>query len=102
LIFFFWFCFNSSLYIISQAISAVAKALPGFPILATGGIDSADAALQFLHCGASVLQICSSVQNQDFTVVQDYITGLKVHFTSYLAHWRSKYLLPPSTSAFFS
>ncbi len=23
------------------------------------------------------LQVCSAVQNQDFTVVQDYITGLK-------------------------
>lgn len=60
-----------------KAVSAIAKALPGFPILATGGIDSADATLQFLQCGASVMQICSSVQNQDFTVVDDYITGLK-------------------------
>ena len=25
----------------------------------------------------SAVQICSSVQNQDFTVIQDYITGLK-------------------------
>lgn len=40
-----------------QAVSAIARALPGFPILATGGIDSADAALQFLQCGASVLQV---------------------------------------------
>lgn len=41
----------------SKAVSAIARALPGFPILATGGIDSADAALQFLQCGASVLQV---------------------------------------------
>jgi dihydropyrimidine dehydrogenase (NADP+) len=27
--------------------------------------------------GASVLQVCSAIQNQDFTVVDDYITGLK-------------------------
>lgn len=27
------------------------------------------------HCSRS--QVCSAVQNQDFTVVQDYITGLK-------------------------
>jgi len=60
-----------------KAVSAIAKALPGFPILATGGIDSAESALQFLQCGASVLQVCSAVQNQDFTVVDDYITGLK-------------------------
>lgn len=40
-----------------RAVSAIAKALPGFPILATGGIDSADAALQFLHAGASVVQV---------------------------------------------
>lgn len=60
-----------------RAVSAIGRALPGFPILATGGIDSADAGLQFLQAGASVLQVCSAIQNQDFTVVQDYISGLK-------------------------
>ncbi|XP_028405372.1 dihydropyrimidine dehydrogenase [NADP(+)]-like [Dendronephthya gigantea] len=60
-----------------RAVSAIARALPGFPILATGGIDSADAALQFIHAGASVVQVCSAVQNQDFTLVSDYISGLK-------------------------
>ncbi|KAL8582205.1 hypothetical protein ACOMHN_004124 [Nucella lapillus] len=64
-----------------RAVSAIANALPGFPILATGGIDSAEAGLQYLHAGASVLQVCSvvcsAVQNQDFTVVEDYITGLQ-------------------------
>jgi len=60
-----------------KAVSAIAKALPGFPILATGGIDSAEVGLQFLHAGASVLQICSAVHNQEYTIVQDYITGLK-------------------------
>ncbi|KAG1664021.1 Dihydropyrimidine dehydrogenase [NADP(+)] [Nymphon striatum] len=60
-----------------RAVSAIARHLPGFPILATGGIDSAEAGLQFLHAGASVLQICSAVQNQDFTVIEDYVTGLK-------------------------
>lgn len=40
-----------------RAVSAIARALPGFPILATGGIDSADSGLQFLHSGASVLQV---------------------------------------------
>ncbi|XP_048832545.1 dihydropyrimidine dehydrogenase a, tandem duplicate 1 [Brienomyrus brachyistius] len=60
-----------------RAVSAIAKALPGFPILATGGIDSAEAGLQFLHAGASVLQVCSAIQNQDFTVIEDYCLGLK-------------------------
>ncbi|KAM9326309.1 dihydropyrimidine dehydrogenase [NADP(+)] [Gastrophryne carolinensis] len=60
-----------------RAVSAIANALPGFPILATGGIDSAESGLQFLHSGASVLQVCSAVQNQDFTLIDDYCTGLK-------------------------
>jgi len=60
-----------------RAVSAIANALPGFPILATGGVDSADVALQFLHAGAPVMQVSSSIQNQDFTVIDDYITGLK-------------------------
>lgn len=60
-----------------RAVSAIARALPGYPILATGGIDSADAAMQFIHAGASAVQVCSAVQNQDFTLVSDYIYGLK-------------------------
>ncbi|CAH0397772.1 unnamed protein product [Chilo suppressalis] len=60
-----------------RAVSEVGNKLPGFPILGIGGIDSADSALQFILCGAPVVQICSAVQNQDFTVVEDYITGLK-------------------------
>ncbi|GAA6087074.1 dihydropyrimidine dehydrogenase a, tandem duplicate 1 isoform X1 [Tachysurus ichikawai] len=60
-----------------RAVSAIARALPDFPILATGGIDSAESGLQFLQAGASVLQVCSAVQNQDFTVIEDYCVGLK-------------------------
>lgn len=60
-----------------RAVSAIARELPGFPILATGGIDSAEAGLQFLHAGASVLQVCSAIQNQDFTLIEDYVSGLK-------------------------
>lgn len=60
-----------------RAVASIAQALPGFPILATGGIDSADTTLQFIMAGASCVQICSAVQNQDFSVVNDYITGLK-------------------------
>eukprot|EP01133_Synstelium_polycarpum_P008440 gene8440-9927_t len=62
-----------------RAVSSISRALPGYPIMATGGADSADTCIQFLHCGAGVIQICSAVQNQDFTVVQDYITGLKAY-----------------------
>eukprot|EP00163_Fabomonas_tropica_P009643 TRINITY_DN1946_c0_g1_i2.p1 TRINITY_DN1946_c0_g1~~TRINITY_DN1946_c0_g1_i2.p1 ORF type:complete len:890 (+),score=358.61 TRINITY_DN1946_c0_g1_i2:774-3443(+) len=62
-----------------KMVSSVANDLPGFPILATGGADSADAVLQFLYAGAGAVQICSAVQNQDLTVVQDYIMGLKYY-----------------------
>jgi dihydropyrimidine dehydrogenase (NADP+) len=62
-----------------RAVSSIARALPNYPIMATGGADSAEAALQYLHCGAGVVQICSAVHNQEFTVVQDYITGLKAY-----------------------
>lgn len=60
-----------------RAVSAIANELPGFPILATGGIESAETGLQFLSAGASVLQVCSAIQNQDFTLIDDYCTGLK-------------------------
>ncbi|XP_025837685.1 dihydropyrimidine dehydrogenase [NADP(+)] [Agrilus planipennis] len=58
-------------------ISAIARALPDFPILGIGGIDSAETAYQFLQCGASVLQVGSAIQNQDFTLIQDYCSGLR-------------------------
>ncbi|KAJ3595528.1 hypothetical protein NHX12_004831 [Muraenolepis orangiensis] len=61
----------------SPAVSAISRALPGFPVLATGGIDSAETGLQFLHTGASLLQVCSAIQNQDFTLIEDYCVGLK-------------------------
>eukprot|EP01111_Echinosteliopsis_oligospora_P010363 TRINITY_DN3210_c0_g1_i1.p1 TRINITY_DN3210_c0_g1~~TRINITY_DN3210_c0_g1_i1.p1 ORF type:complete len:857 (-),score=256.39 TRINITY_DN3210_c0_g1_i1:580-3150(-) len=77
-----------------RAVSSIARALPDFPIMATGGIESADTAIQYFHCGAGVMQICSAVQNQDFTVVQDYITGLKAYLyiqsRSDLAGWDSQ------------
>jgi len=60
-------------------VSSIARDLPNYPIMGVGGIDSADTAIQFLYAGAGVVQICSAVQNQDFTVVQDYITGLQAH-----------------------
>jgi len=40
-----------------RAVSAIANALPGFPILGIGGIDSAESTLQFLMAGASVVQV---------------------------------------------
>lgn len=46
-----------------RAVSAIARALPGFPILATGGIDSAESGLQFLHAGASVLQVTTIIHH---------------------------------------
>jgi len=60
-----------------KAVSSIAKNLPGFPILATGGVDSADVCFQFLMSGASVMQVSSAIQNQDFTLIDDYLTGLK-------------------------
>lgn len=40
-----------------RAVSAIGNIIRGFPILATGGIDSAEAGMQFLQAGASVLQV---------------------------------------------
>ena len=53
-----------------RAVSAIANNLPGFPILATGGIDSAEAGMQFLFAGASVLQVrkCDLCQSVDLYV----------------------------------
>ncbi|THD22438.1 Suppressor-of-rudimentary dihydropyrimidine dehydrogenase mutant [Fasciola hepatica] len=60
-----------------RAVSAVAKAIPDFPIMAAGGVCSADAGMEFIYAGSSVLQVCSAIQNQDFTLIEDYTSGLK-------------------------
>jgi len=70
---------NATRPVALRDISAIGNLLKGFPIMGAGGVDSADVAIQFLNCGAHVVQVCSAVQNQDFTVVQDYILGLKTY-----------------------
>lgn len=79
-----------------KAVSNTARALPGFAIIGIGGIDSADAAMQFLQCGALAVQIGSAIQNQDFTLINDYCTGLKTLL--YLDHKLPKWdgQSPPS------
>jgi dihydropyrimidine dehydrogenase (NADP+) len=60
-----------------RMVSEIARELPDFPILATGGIDSHDTAMNFIRMGASACQISSAIQNQDLTLIEDYITGMK-------------------------
>jgi len=63
----------------TRAIWSVQRFAPGLAIMATGGISSAQSMVQMLHAGASVGQICSAIQSQDYTIVQDYITGLQAY-----------------------
>jgi len=58
-------------------VSEIKRKWADFPVMGAGGVESADTALQYLYVGAGVVQICSAIQNQDFSVIQDYITGLK-------------------------
>eukprot|EP00056_Hartaetosiga_gracilis_P022406 m.30195 g.30195 ORF g.30195 m.30195 type:complete len:994 (+) comp9622_c0_seq1:165-3146(+) len=69
-------CGNAIRPLAFKGVTAVAKACD-IPIMATGGIDSADVASQFFYSGASVVQICSAIMNQDFTIIHDLISGLK-------------------------
>uniref|UniRef100_A0A3Q1IIH2 Dihydropyrimidine dehydrogenase [NADP(+)] n=1 Tax=Anabas testudineus TaxID=64144 RepID=A0A3Q1IIH2_ANATE len=63
-----------------RAVSAIARAIPGFPILATGGIDSAESGLQFLHAGASVLQVICTLllPRQDCLKALLYLKSLEL------------------------
>lgn len=75
-----------------RAVSAISKACPRLAVLGSGGIDSADTAYQYFCCGASAVQICSAVQNQDFTLIEDYITGLKamLYLKNELPNWNGQ------------
>lgn len=78
-----------------KAVSSIRNRVPNCPVLATGGADSAASCIEFLHCGASVVQVCSAIQNQDLTIVQDYIMGLKAHLYMQsrpdLSTWQAQY-----------
>jgi dihydropyrimidine dehydrogenase (NADP+) len=58
--------------------SEIARLNLGIEMMATGGIVTAEHALWYnLYGGCSVMQVCSAVQEQDFAIIQDYVTGLK-------------------------
>lgn len=86
---------NAARPVALRSVSSICNKIgKDFPVMATGGADTASTAIQFLQCGAGVVQICSAVQNQDFTVVQDYIMGLKAHLYMQarpdLKHWNEQ------------
>eukprot|EP00823_Brevimastigomonas_motovehiculus_P003735 TRINITY_DN2320_c0_g1_i1.p1 TRINITY_DN2320_c0_g1~~TRINITY_DN2320_c0_g1_i1.p1 ORF type:complete len:1020 (+),score=299.16 TRINITY_DN2320_c0_g1_i1:89-3148(+) len=60
-----------------RAVSAIARKIPGANIMGVGGVDSGDVALQYIYAGASVVQVSSAIMNQEYSIVNDYITGLK-------------------------
>eukprot|EP00747_Dinoflagellata_sp_TGD_P091297 gnl/TRDRNA2_/TRDRNA2_165005_c3_seq1.p1 gnl/TRDRNA2_/TRDRNA2_165005_c3~~gnl/TRDRNA2_/TRDRNA2_165005_c3_seq1.p1 ORF type:complete len:507 (-),score=102.07 gnl/TRDRNA2_/TRDRNA2_165005_c3_seq1:120-1604(-) len=73
-------CGDQNRPIASRMIWTVRKACgPDFCIMGTGGVSSAESTVQFHRLGASVVQICSAIQNQDYTIVKDYISGLKAY-----------------------
>jgi len=71
-------CGDQNRPITSRMVAEVHKACgKDFFIMGTGGVSSADSTMQLLRLGASTMQICSAIQNQDFSIVYDYILGLK-------------------------
>ena len=57
----------------------------GLEMMATGGIVSGDHAMQYLlYGGCSVFQVCSAVQENDFSIIQNLNTSLKANI--YLNH----------------
>ena len=60
-----------------KMVSSIGNKFPNYPVMATGGAENADTVLQFIYSGAPVVQVSSAIQNQDFTIVQDWISGLK-------------------------
>lgn len=93
-----------------RAVSSIAKLLPDFVIFGNnncirllyeyfdknvsgaGGVESAETAFEYLQCGASAVQVCSALQNQDFTLIDDYCTGLKalLYLDGRLSGWEGQ------------
>ncbi|KAL0215037.1 hypothetical protein P9112_007221 [Eukaryota sp. TZLM1-RC] len=60
-------------------------------ILGVGGVENAKSALELIQAGANMVQICSAVQLYDYSIVQEFIAGLKfflyAHSTPRLRAW---------------
>jgi len=71
-------CGDQNRPIASRMTADVRRACgPDFAIMGTGGVSSASSTMQLLRLGASTMQICSAIQNQDYSIVNDYSLGLK-------------------------
>jgi dihydropyrimidine dehydrogenase (NADP+) len=58
--------------------SEIARMNLGIEMMATGGIINSEHALWYnLYGGCAVFQVCSAVQEQDFSIINDYVNGLK-------------------------
>jgi len=65
---------------IALRVATQVSTVPGFKLemMATGGIVNAEHAMAFLRYGGTkVFQICSAVQEHDFTIIRDLETGLR-------------------------
>ncbi|KAL3093328.1 hypothetical protein niasHT_023808 [Heterodera trifolii] len=62
-----------------RALSAIANALPGFPILATGGIESAETGLQFSNAGLRALLYLSGIRALSDWAGQTQTSPVKKH-----------------------
>jgi dihydropyrimidine dehydrogenase (NADP+) len=65
---------------ISLRVAAQVSEIPGFKLemMATGGIISAEHAMAYLYySGCKVFQVCSAIQEHDFTIIRDLSTGLR-------------------------
>ncbi|KAL0240978.1 hypothetical protein GEMRC1_006214 [Eukaryota sp. GEM-RC1] len=55
-------------------------------VLGVGGVESAWTALQLIHAGANVVQVCSAVQLYDYSIVREFIAGLQFFCSPTLIH----------------
>lgn len=63
-----------------RVASEIASLNIGLEQMATGGIVTGDHAMAYnLYGGCSVFQVCSAVQEHDFSIIQDLNTGLKAN-----------------------
>ena len=80
-----------------KATSAITNALSDLPVLSSGGCDSGEVMLQFIHAGAGLNQMTSSIQNQDYSIIDEMVHDLKALLYMKgrpdLDNWRGQ--LPP-------
>ncbi|KAJ6244852.1 dihydropyrimidine dehydrogenase [NADP(+)] [Anaeramoeba flamelloides] len=81
-----------------KAVSMIKKTAPDLYVLGCGGMKDAKTAIEMIHLGSSVVQLCSAVMTYGYPIIYELCSGLKYHLYSSaredLSKWEGQFFVP--------